>query len=65
MFVMHNRRIRDELISQLKAGRTAYVETEELIRLMKRSIERELIHVHLDLTSKGCWFIPLSADENA
>lgn len=61
---MNNRRIRDEKISQLKAGRTAYVETEELIRLMKRGIEKEHLHVHFDSTNGGCWFIPLTADKD-
>lgn len=62
MFVINNRRMRDEKISQLKAGQTAYAETDELIRLIKRSIEKEHLHVHLDTTSGGCWFMPLSTN---
>lgn len=64
MFVLNNIRMRDEKISQLRAGRTAYAETTELIRLMKRSIEKEQLHVHLDATNGGCWFIPLTADKS-
>lgn len=63
MFVMNNRRMRDEKIAQLKAGRTAYAETEELIRLIKRDIEKEHLHVHYDPGNGGCWFIPLTSEK--
>ncbi|GAA0429575.1 hypothetical protein GCM10008983_02420 [Lentibacillus halophilus] len=59
MHVMDQRRLRDEKMAQLKAGTTAYAESAELIRLMKRGIERENLLVHDDETNVGCWFIPL------
>ncbi|MFD1038113.1 hypothetical protein ACFQ3N_06775 [Virgibacillus byunsanensis] len=55
-----NRRIRDEKIALLKNGRTAYAESHELIRLIKRDIEKEHLTVHFDCSTTGCWFIPLS-----
>lgn len=60
MLIMNNRRMRDEKIAQLKEGRTAFAETNELIRLIKRDIEREHMNVYYDDTVNGCWFIPMS-----
>ncbi|PAV30389.1 hypothetical protein CIL05_07920 [Virgibacillus profundi] len=60
MLIMNHRRMRDEKMAQLKEGRTAYAETHELIRLIKRDIEREHLHVYFDDTKTGCWFIPMS-----
>ncbi|WP_240452313.1 hypothetical protein [Virgibacillus sp. YIM 98842] len=62
--MLNKRRIRDEKIRQLKAGRNAYAESHELIRLIKRDIERENLHVHYDTTRTGCWFIPLPNTED-
>lgn len=60
MLIMNDRRMRDEKIAQLKEGQTAFAETNELIRLIKRDIEKEHLHVHYDSTNKGCWFIPMT-----
>ena len=57
---MNNRRMRDEKIAQLKKGTTVFAETNELIRLIKRDIEKEHMNVYYDNTAKGCWFIPMS-----
>lgn len=58
MQIINQIRIRDEKIAQLKSGYTAYAESPELIRLIKRGIKREHMHVLLDETNTGCWFIP-------
>ncbi|HLR02443.1 MAG TPA: hypothetical protein VK111_06865 [Virgibacillus sp.] len=65
MFVMNERRIRDEKIAQLKKGRTAYAESHELIRLMKRRIEQENIPVLYDNTHIGCWITPLEGEKSS
>lgn len=59
MLVINQTRIRDEKIAQLKEGRTVYAESGELIRLIKRSIDKNNLHVHYDQTNIGCWFIPM------
>ncbi|MGY0693083.1 hypothetical protein ACW2QC_09885 [Virgibacillus sp. FSP13] len=59
MLIMPQGQIKDEKINQLKAGRTAYAESNELIRLIKRDITKLGLHVHCDQTNTGCWFIPL------
>lgn len=65
MQIMNKRQIRDEKIAQLLSGRTAYAETQEMIRLVNRSIERNNMHVHLDNTNLGCWFIPLGDKQSS
>ncbi len=58
MKVIDQRAMRDDKINQLKEGRTVYAESPELIRLMKRSIEREELAVDIEKTNSGCWFTP-------
>lgn len=58
MTVLDRREMRDEKIRQLKEGRTVYAESAELIRLIKRGIEKENLDVKLEKTDGGCWFIP-------
>ncbi|WP_164668384.1 hypothetical protein [Virgibacillus doumboii] len=65
MLIMHPRHLRDEKIAQLKRGRSAYAESTELIRLMKRSIDRNNIHVLYDHTNTGCWFIPMDERQSS
>lgn len=65
MFIMNERRMRDEKMKQLKEGRSVYAESHELIRLLMRDIERHELHVCCDHTNAGCLFIPLSTQETA
>lgn len=65
MTVLDRRVMRDEKIRQLKDGRTVYAESVELIRLIKRGIEKENLKVKIEQTDGGCWFIPDDADEKA
>lgn len=59
MFIMNQKKIKDQKINQLKSGLTAYEESKEVIRLIKRDIQKYELHVHCDETPLGCWFIPL------
>ncbi|MBP2077344.1 hypothetical protein [Oceanobacillus polygoni] len=65
MLPINLRRIRDEKMNQLRKGQNAYAETEELVRLMKRAIEKENMPVQCDATNSGCWFIPLSTSKTS
>jgi len=58
MTVLDQRVMRDEKILQLKQGRTVYAESPELIRLIKRGIEREGLTIEIEKTNGGWWFIP-------
>lgn len=62
MTVLDRRKMRDEKIAQLKTGRTVYAESPEFIRIIKRGIEKEKLHVVFEETNAGCWFIPV--DDN-
>lgn len=65
MLVINHHRIRDDKIEQLKRGYTAYCESPELIRLMKRQIMKEQLNVLFEETNSGCWFIPDQKQKNA
>ncbi|TMN21162.1 hypothetical protein [Lentibacillus cibarius] len=65
MLVINRRRLRDVKIAQLKEGKIAYAESAELIRLIKRSIERENLHVYYDETNTGCWFTPIPTTKSS
>lgn len=59
MLIMSYYKLRDEKLAQLRNGHTAYAKSRELIRILKRGIEKEQLRVHYDETQKGCWIIPL------
>lgn len=58
MTVLSERQMRDNKIAQLKEGHCVYAESTELIRLIKRGIEKENLCVQLDKSGGGCWFTP-------
>lgn len=58
MTVLDRREIRDEKVKQLKQGQTVYAESPELIRLIKRGIDKENLNVKLEENNGGCWFTP-------
>lgn len=65
MLIMNERRVRDRKIQQLLSGRTAYAESKELIRLIKRDIEKYGLDVYYDETPSGCWFIPVTKSKSS
>lgn len=65
MLPINLRRMRDEKIENLKKGHNAFAEEDELIRLMKRAIEKENLHVECDETASGCWFIPMTPSKTS
>lgn len=58
MIILNHRRMRDNKITRLKKGQCVYAESSELIRLLKRGIEKERLDVQLDRANGGCWFTP-------
>ncbi|WP_026906447.1 hypothetical protein [Paucisalibacillus globulus] len=65
MLIMNERTTRDRKIEQLMNGRTAYAESKEVIRLIKRDIERYGLQVYYDETPTGCWFIPITTSKSS
>lgn len=64
MYIINERRLRDAKMQQLQAGCSAYAESNEVIRLLQREIDKLQLHVLCDRTNTGCWFIPLTLPEN-
>ncbi|GAA0456227.1 hypothetical protein [Alkalibacillus silvisoli] len=58
MFVVCKTRVANEKVDRLLNGYSAYAETEELIRLVKRRIYSNNLDIYEDQTDIGCWFIP-------
>ncbi|SET44847.1 hypothetical protein SAMN05216389_111138 [Oceanobacillus limi] len=59
MLVLHEKRICERKMNQLKNGYSAYAESREVIRLIKREILKNNMDVYYDETPNGCWFIPM------
>lgn len=57
--------IREQKINLLKSGFSAYAESAELIRLIKRDIFKYSLNIAFEETSSGCWFIPLPPNESS
>ncbi|MBU5468106.1 hypothetical protein KQI49_14855 [Virgibacillus sp. MSJ-26] len=57
--------MREQKVNLLKNGFSAYAESAELIRLIKRDIFNYALNVFYDETSSGCWFIPLSSEDTS
>lgn len=56
--------IREQKVNLLKNGFSAYAESSELIRLIKRDILKYALNILYDETPSGCWFIPLPQEDN-
>lgn len=58
MFILNHKRLVQEKIEKLTNGETAYAESQEVIRLVKRELIKKKLVVLMDETEIGCWFIP-------
>ncbi|MDL4840672.1 hypothetical protein [Aquibacillus rhizosphaerae] len=58
MLIMSRTLIVQEKLDRLIAGYSAYAETDEIIRLMKREITKLDFQVVCEHTENGCWFVP-------
>ena len=59
MMIIDRTRLRDEKILKLMQGESAYAESEELIRLIKKDIEELHLNVFCEETKSRCWFTPI------
>lgn len=59
MWVIDRHKQLENKMNQLRNGYTAYAETEELIRLLKRRLKKQNMNVLMDQTENGVWFIQL------
>jgi hypothetical protein len=56
--VFTNKYLVKQQMEQLRQGKNAYAESEEVIRLLERDIAREKLEVFIDKSPSGCWIIP-------
>ncbi len=56
--ILNRRQIAKAKVKKIKNGFSAFAETKEVIKLVKKELEKEGISVHIDETEQGCWFIP-------
>ncbi|PRZ16067.1 MULTISPECIES: hypothetical protein [Laceyella] len=45
-------------LEKLKNGYSAFAETQEVAEFIEKELEKLDLHVHIDRTEHGCWFIP-------
>lgn len=46
-------------VDKLRNGYSAFSETVQVTELIERYVKEQNIHVHIDRTPFGCWFIPI------
>ncbi|MBM7572877.1 hypothetical protein [Aquibacillus albus] len=64
MFVLSRSQMVKNKIEMLNQGYSAYEESDELIRMLKREISNQQLSVICDYGNSGCWFIPESLQDN-
>lgn len=56
--IINRRHIAHGKVDEIADGQTAFADSKEVARLMKREIKKRNLHVHIDDTAIGSWFIP-------
>jgi hypothetical protein len=56
--VISRREMARAKVEKLKSGFSAFSETSEVTELMERYIKEQNLHVTVDKTLRGAWFIP-------
>jgi hypothetical protein len=58
MDIFNSKKIAQEKLEYIKNGFSAYVESAELAKLIKKEIQLLNLDVYEDTTDIGIWFIP-------
>lgn len=58
MLILSQRQLVEDKMEKILKGETAFAESKELIRLVKRELKKKKLLVLMDETEIGCWFIP-------
>ncbi|TLS39128.1 hypothetical protein [Pseudalkalibacillus caeni] len=61
--LISRKKIAKEKVSLIMNGQSAYCESKELARLIKKELQSLNIDVHEDVTNIGSWFIPVSNEQ--
>lgn len=60
--IINRKQLVREKVQQVIAGYSAYAETKEVAKMLKKELQLLNIDVHEDITSMGSWFIPVKPD---
>ncbi|HZH58028.1 MAG TPA: hypothetical protein VEY70_00240 [Metabacillus sp.] len=58
MYIFNSKEVAQEKVESIKKGFSAYAESAELARLIKRELKKLQLDVYEDVTEFGFWFIP-------
>ncbi|MCF6094625.1 hypothetical protein L1765_11700 [Microaerobacter geothermalis] len=61
--VINQKAIARAKVEKLKNGFSAFTETAAVTELVEKEVNKLGLRVHVDKTSKGCWFIPIKENE--
>ncbi|WP_027414795.1 hypothetical protein [Aneurinibacillus terranovensis] len=62
--IINRREIARNKVEKLKTGFSAFSESLEVTDLMKKYIKEQNLHVYVDETPLGSWFIPEKQERN-
>jgi hypothetical protein len=57
--IINRRNIAQAKAERLKRGYSVYAETTQVMELIEKYVKEEGMHVYIDRTDIGCWFIPV------
>jgi len=57
MSIIDLRRIRDDKMNKMLNGESVHAESTEMVRLLKRAIKRQSLHVQIDYSNGSYWFM--------
>jgi len=63
VMIINRKEIARAKVRKIKNGFSAFAETQEVIDLVKKELDKENIPVFIDETAKGSWFIPVKEHE--
>lgn len=57
--IINQRELARAKVERIKNGLSAFSETTLVTELIEKYVHEQGLHVHIDKTSVGCWFIPV------
>nr|WP_270897212.1 hypothetical protein [Aliibacillus thermotolerans] len=61
--IMNRKELAFEKVEKIKTGYSAFAESDEVIQLIRKELDKQNIEVYEDKTELGSWFIPTNKKE--
>ncbi|MFB5663591.1 hypothetical protein [Alteribacillus sp. HJP-4] len=61
--VMNRKELALQKVEKIKAGYSAFAESQEVSEMIRKELEHQQIDVYEDMTDLGSWFIPTNKKE--